>query len=108
MHQPTFGVWRVELTDLIAGFGVVSQRLIAMREALRHVERPPIVLAEFDRDMLEVGRALGSQVDDDVEDRAPRASHELGLGRRRILEVHASKCALLQVEREVGLGDDRL
>ena len=63
---------------------------------------------ELDRDVLEVGRALRAQVDDDVEDRTPRASDELGLGRRRVLKVHAPQRSLGLVESNVGLRDDRL
>ena len=40
---------------------------------------------------------------------APRvAAHELRLGRRRKLEVHAAHRALAHVERDVGLRDDGL
>ena len=40
---------------------------------------------------------------------APRvAAHQLGLGRGRILEVHAAQRALGLVEGDVGLGDHRL
>ena len=41
----------------------------------------------------EVGRALGPQVDDDVDDRAARAADDLRLGRRRKLEVHPAQRA---------------
>ena len=65
-----------------------------MGEALRHVERAHVVGIELDGDVLEVGWALRPQIDDDVEDGAARAAHDLGLGRRRVLEVHAAERAL--------------
>ena len=56
----------------------------------------------------QVGPALRPQVDDDVEDCASRASHQLGLGCRRILKMHPPKRAFLQVRSDIGLGDDGL
>ena len=79
-----------------------------MREALRHVERAVVVLAQFDGHVLQVGRAFRPQVDDDVEDRAPRGAHQLGFGRGRKLEVHPAQRALLVIEGDVGLCDHRL
>ena len=52
---------------------------------------PAVVGGQLDRDVLEIRRALGAQVDDDVEDRATRAAHQLGLGGRRILKVHPAE-----------------
>src|SRR5258705_2141093 len=103
-RQPAFGVRRVELADVVAGLGAVFQDLIPVREALRHVERAVVVGAELDRDVLQVRRALGAQVHDDVVDGAARGTHQLRLRRRRELEVHAAHGALLAVEGDVGLG----
>ena len=50
----------------------------------------------------------GRRVDDDVEDCAPCAPHELGFGRWRELEVHPAQRALLVVEGQVGLRDHGL
>ena len=77
VHQPAFGAGRVELAHLVAGFGLVPQHLVAVREALRHVERAVVVLGQFDGDVLQVSGTFGTQVDDDVEDRAPRARTSL-------------------------------
>ena len=52
---------------------------------------------ELDLDVLQVRRALRAEVDDDVEDRAARAAHELGLGGRRELEVHPAQRALARL-----------
>ena len=80
VREPALGLGSVELADLVARLGVVDERLVAVREPLRHVERPAVLGAELGRDVLEEGRALGPQVDDDVDDRAARRAHELGLG----------------------------
>src|SRR3954466_5643011 len=61
---------RVELAHLVAGLGAVLERLVAVREPLRHVQRAVVVRRELDGDVLQVGRALRAQVDDDVEDLA--------------------------------------
>ena len=95
MTQPALGLGGVELPDLVAGLGVVLEHLVAVGEALRHVERAMVVRGQLDLDVLEVGRALRPQVDDDVQDRAPGSPDQLGLGRRRILEVHPAQRALV-------------
>jgi hypothetical protein len=58
--------------------------------------------------MLQVRVALWAQVDNDVEDGATHAANELGLGRGRILKVHAANRTLLAIVRDIGLGDERL
>ena len=79
-----------------------------MREPLRHVERAAVVLVQLDGDALQVGRALGPQVDDDVDDRAARAADDLRLRLRRKLEVHAAQRARDVVEGDVRLRDHGL
>ena len=56
----------------------------------------------------EVGWALGPQIDDDVEDGAARAAHELGLGRRRDTESACRAACPSCGSGDAGLGDDRL
>ena len=41
--SPPSTLGRVELADLVAGLGVVLEHLVAVREALRHVERAVVV-----------------------------------------------------------------
>ena len=53
--------------------------------------------------MLEVGLALRPQVDDDVEESAAGAAHELGFGCRRKLEMHAPHRAACLVVGDAGL-----
>ena len=79
-----------------------------MGEALGHVQRAAVVGAELDLDVLEEGRALRAQVDDDVDDRAARAAHELRLRGGRELEVHPAQRALVLVEGDVRLRDHGL
>ena len=67
-----------------------------------------VVGAQLDGDVLEIGRALGSEVDDDVDDRAARAAHELRLLSGGELEVHSSKRSLALVEGDVRLRDQGL
>src|SRR3954471_24854380 len=106
--QPALGGRRIELADVIAGFGAVLQHLVPVREPLGHVERAVVVGAQLDGDVLEIRRALGPQVDDDVEDRSAGRPHQLGLGSRRVLEVHPPDGALVAIEGDIGLGDHGL
>src|SRR5262245_43374320 len=57
--------------------------------------------------MLHVGAAFRTQINDDVKDGATRASNELGLGRRGILEVHTTDRTFFSVICHVGLGNNR-
>src|SRR5690348_11002111 len=106
MSQAALASGRIELTHLIAGLGAVPQRLISMCKSFRHIERALIIFAQFNLDVLEIGRTLGTKIDDDVENRSPRAAHELALRRRGILKVHPSEGTLLRVKRHIGLGND--
>src|SRR6266513_2314488 len=89
--KASFSAGCVELTDLIAGIGVVSKGLIAVREPFRHVQRAIVVLGELHRDMLQVSGAFRAKVDDDVDDRTTGAANELALGCGWTLEVHSSQ-----------------
>src|SRR4029079_15449269 len=93
--QPALELRCVELADLVARLGLVDENLVAVREPLRHVERASVLLAELNRDVLEIRRALGTQVDDDVDDCSSRAPDELRLRRRRKLEMHSAKRAAI-------------
>ena len=105
--QAALAAGRVELAHLIADLGAVSERLVAVREHGRHVQRAAVILVELDGEVLQVGRRVGSQVDDHVVDRASGAAHELGLGGRRHLVVHAAQRAAPVVEGHVALGNER-
>lgn len=49
------------------------------------------------------GRALGPQIDDDVEDRASRHLDQLSLGKRLVLEMHAAQGVGLVVVGKIAL-----
>ena len=106
--EPAFGLGGVELAHLVARLRLVDEGLVAVREPLRHVQRAAVVLVQLDARCSEVCRALGPQVDDDVDDRAARAADDLRLGLRRILEMHAAQRARRRVEGDVRLGDHGL
>src|SRR5882672_1098352 len=108
VQEAAFGRRRVELADLVAGLGLVGEHLVAMRKPLGHVERAVVVGGELDSDVIQIGRALRSQIDDDVENCTARAPHQLGLCRRRVLEMHAAERSLAGVEGDVALCDDGL
>src|SRR6266568_2680798 len=85
--SPAFRAGRVELAHLIARLGPILEDFITVREPFGDVQRAVVVGRELDRDVLEVRRALGTKVHDDVEDRPARRPHELRLGRRRQFEM---------------------
>src|SRR6202521_3186575 len=105
IQQSAFGPRRVELSHLIARFGIVSQHLVPVCKALRHVEGAAVVLGQFDSDVVQVGRAFWTQVHDDIQDSATSAAHEFCLRRRWKLEMHAAQRALLVVEGDIDLGN---
>src|SRR5207253_10931804 len=95
--EPSLGPRRVELADLVARLGPVLQRLVPVGESLGHVQRPVIVGVQLHGDALQESRTLRPQVHDDVEDRTARGADELGLGMRRVLEMHSTQRALALV-----------
>ena len=108
VHQAAFRFRRVEFSDLIARFRFVAQDLVSVGKALGHVNRPAVVFAEFDGNVLQVGRAFRTQVHDDIEDGTARGAYEFRLGGRRKLKMHASQRSFLLAESNIGLGDDGL
>ena len=58
--------------------------------------------------MLEVGFALRPQVDDDVEQSAADAPHELGVRSRRKLKMHSAHSASFPIRGDAGLGNERI
>jgi hypothetical protein len=90
---------------LVGDLRGVLERKEALAEALGHVEHAVLAGAQLDALPVHVGRRLGPQVDDDVEDGAARDAEELGLRDRRALEVEAPQGSALVVEDHVGLHD---
>jgi hypothetical protein len=87
---------------------MVLEHLVAMREALRHVESTAIAGTQLDDHVLEIGRRLGPQIDDDVGDGAARTADQLRFGGGRELEMEASHGAAVVVEGDVALRDQRV
>src|SRR3989449_9874674 len=108
VHQPALRARRIELAHLVARLRPVLEDLVPVREPLGHIQTTVVVGRELNGDVVEIGGALRPQVYDDVEDGSPGAPHEFGLGRGRELEVHPAHRALLLIESNIGLGDERL
>src|SRR5271166_6359708 len=108
VQQATFRFRCVEFSHLIARFRFVRKCLVSVSEALRHVERAAVLLAELGNDVLQIGWAFRTQVDDDVEDSAPSGPYELRLGGWWKLKMHAPQRSFLLAESNIGLGDDGL
>src|SRR2546426_9742916 len=106
--KPALRLRRVELAHLVARLRPVLEDLVPVREPLGHIQTTVVVGRELNGDVVEIGGALRPQVYDDVEDGSPGAPHEFGLGRGRELEVHPAHRALLLIESNIGLGDERL
>ncbi len=100
-----FGAGGIGVGDRVEHVGLVGERLEAVREADRDVERAAILGGELEALPLQVGGGGGAQVDDDVEHRARDAAHELDLAVRRRLEVHAADGALGAVVGMVALNE---
>ena len=79
-----------------------------MREALRHVQRTAVLFVQLNGNVVEIARAFRAQIYDDIKNRAAGAPHQLGLRRRRKLEVHSTHCALPKVVRDICLCDNGL
>src|SRR5262245_55327137 len=79
-----------------------------MREAFWHVKGSAVVFIQLEGNILQVGRAFGAQIHDDVENRTPCATHQVCLPRWRELEMHSAQRALLKVVGNICLRDERL
>ena len=79
-----------------------------MRESLRDVQGPMVLLSQFDRQVPKVAGRFGPQVHDDVEDRTAGGADQFRLSGRRALEMHPPQCPHSVVVCEVGLGDHGL
>src|SRR6516225_8741748 len=66
---------RIGGTDEVERLGVVDQRDEAVRKAARNVHHRAVFGAEIGAEPLQVGRAIGSQVDDDIMQGAPDAAY---------------------------------
>ena len=101
--QAALGLRRVERAHHIEHARAVAERLIAVREVLRHVHHEAVGVRQFGAEGVQIGWRTLAHVDDDVVDRALDASHELDLGLRRTLEMHAAHRAGAHVAADIAL-----
>ena len=86
--------WMVELVALVLENGRLAQHGETVGEAFGNEELAMVVLGQFDRYVLAVGRAALAYVDGNVENGSLDAAHQLGLGERRALEMQAAHDAV--------------
>src|SRR6266849_5677998 len=67
-----------------------------------------IVCRQLDPDMLKIRRALGAQVNDEIDNRAASRRHDLAVGRGWELEMHAANRAFALTENHVRLRNYRV
>ena len=92
--QPAFVRRRVELADLVARLGPVLENLVAVREALRDVERATSCRPSARPTTCSRYVGLSGRRSTMMSRIAPRvAADELRLGGGRVLEVHAAERA---------------
>jgi hypothetical protein len=78
---------RVHRIDLIKNFGRGEQSAETVSEASRHEQLFATFSTKFDTDMSAVGSGRAPEIDDDIKDLSPQNSDQLGLLKRRNLEV---------------------
>src|SRR5205823_1346908 len=93
----------VEFRHQVVQFGVIGQRLEAVREAARDVEHAAAGGAQLGGRPAGEGRRAGPQVHDDVVGGPESAADQLVLAERLGLVVHAAQGAGPAVEGDVGL-----
>src|SRR5664280_94633 len=74
----------------IEGGRAVAERLVAVREAFRHVHRKSVLFRKLDTEPAQMRRRSIAHIDDDVVDCPFSATHELDLGVRLALKMHAA------------------
>ena len=94
---------RMRSAHLIDDLGVVDERLEAVCNIWRKVQRAVILGCEFHHHMLAVGCRIGPNVDRDVHDRAPGAPNSLRFPIRGYLQMQAPQRPRLVVVRDVAL-----
>ena len=95
-EDTTFGGLVVEGGALVGENGVVFQRGETMREAGRQVKLAEIVGGEQRGDILPIGGTAFADIDGKIEDRTAQHAHELGLRKRRLLEMQSAHHTLLR------------
>src|ERR1700704_4328309 len=103
MQQSAFRTRRIKFADLIAGVRVIPKSLIPVGKTFRYIKRSLVLLVQFDRNVLKISGAFRPQVDNDIENCAAGAAHQLCLRGRRELKMHSPQGPFLDVERDIGL-----
>lgn len=103
------GVLRaVYLPEHVMDFGIVSQRLIPVGEALRDVIHEHILSGELESEPFLVSWGIRSEVNNDVVNGTLHAADEFRLYIWLNLKVHSADGAAFVVERTAGLFDYRV
>ena len=89
----------------IQQFDIVGQRLKTVGKAFRDQQRPAVVRRQAFRVPVQKGRRVGAQIHRHIPHLAADAAHQLHLGMRRMLEVHAAHRAARRRVGVVDLGD---
>lgn len=84
-----------ELANLIKDFSIAFQSLKAVRKHFGHIERPPVLARQFHADVVEISFGIRAEVNNNVVQRALRATHQFGLSCRDKLEMESAHCAAL-------------
>src|SRR5664280_2161495 len=87
----------------IEGGRAVAERLVAVREAFRHVHRKSVLFRKLDTEPAQMRRRSFAHIDDDVVDCSFGATHELDLGVRIALKMHTAHRASAGVCTDIGL-----
>src|SRR5579862_64958 len=105
---PTYAttmLWGVERSHLVENFSVVFESHKTMSEVFGHIQHLVILAAERHRNILLERRRVWTKINDDVVNGSVCTAHQLRLGCRCNLIVHAAKCAFAFVKRYIALND---
>lgn len=95
-EDAAFGGLVVEGGALVGENGVVFQRGETVRESGGNVELAEIIGGEQRGNILPIGGTAFADIDGKIEDRTAQHPHELGLRKRRLLEMQPAHHALLR------------
>ena len=98
----------MKLAHLIFYLSVISQSLKAVGKQSRNEKGTSIFHAQLDCQMMTVSNRLRTQIYHDIMNRAAHTADKLRLTRWRLLVMHASQCARLEIGREIALNNSRV
>src|SRR5262249_51302952 len=85
--------WAIVIVAFVNHVGAIREHKQTMSKAAGYPNLVPVLIAQFNGDMLAKGRAANAYVDSDVEDAAAQNTDELALA-TRVLQVKAAQHAL--------------